>query len=140
MYKDTHGYLALGDVAVAPKMSETEGSGKIPQYMAMGLPIVTFDTSVSREYLGDLGIYAQFGSADDLAAKLRLALEQSAWSRRLGQLGRDLAVRTLSSERAGPEIEEIYADALLHFHKGKKRSVNDAANHESGDQAVERGA
>src|SRR5262249_7692213 len=54
LYKDSHAYLALGDIAVAPKMSETEGSGKIPQYMAMGLPVVTFDTPVSREYLGDL--------------------------------------------------------------------------------------
>ena len=64
LYSDLHAYLALGDVAVAPKMSETEGSGKIPNYMAMGLPIVTFDTPVSREYLGDIGIYARFGSAE----------------------------------------------------------------------------
>jgi glycosyltransferase involved in cell wall biosynthesis len=115
LYRDSHQYLALGDVAVAPKMSETEGSGKIPQYMAMGLPVVTFDTPVAREYLGDLGIYARFGSVDDLAAKLRIALEQREWSRRLGQLGHDLAVREFSSDRAGPEIEAIYRAAWQHF-------------------------
>ena len=142
IYRDSHKYLALGDVAVAPKMSETEGSGKIPQYMAMGLPVVTFDTPVAREYLGDLGIYARFGSVSDLAAKLRLALEQHGWSSRLGQLGRDQAVRQLSSDRGGPEIEAIYVEALRH-HRGLKplgaRSSGASARDER-ERAIERGA
>jgi glycosyltransferase involved in cell wall biosynthesis len=126
--------LALGDVAVAPKMSETEGSGKIPNYMAMGLPIITFDTPVSREYLGDIGIYARFGSAEDLAANLRLALEQPDWAARLGQLGRARALRELSSGRAGPEIEAIYAAALARFRKQPAASA-----HDERDKAVKRG-
>lgn len=120
LHRDAHAYLALGDVAVAPKMSATEGSGKIPLYMAMGLPTVTFDTSVSREYLGNLGIYAQFGSAFDLAAKLRLALEQPEWAAELGARSRAYAVRELSWERAGPQIEAIYAQALER-HKHPRR-------------------
>ncbi len=112
LYKDAHAYLALGDVAVAPKMSETEGSGKIPNYMAMGLPVVTFDTAVSREYLGDLGVYARFGDVDDLTVALRRALADVAAARALGLQGRDKAVRELSSDRAGPEIEAIYAQVL----------------------------
>ena len=143
MYKDTHPYLALGDVAVAPKNSETEGSGKIPQYMAMGLPVVTFDTPVSREYLGDIGIYARFGSVDDLADKLRLALREQAWARQLGQQGRARAVHELSSDRAGPEIEAIYAGALLRHGKAAGAAANPAAAGAPSDereQAVERSA
>ncbi len=109
LYKDLHSYLALGDVAVAPKMSATEGSGKIPNYMAMGLPIVTFDTPVSREYLGDAGIYAAFGNKDDLAAKILDALGDPARAQRLGALGRAIAVRDLSWERAVQQIEQLYA-------------------------------
>lgn len=30
--------------------------------MAVGLPIVCFDTPVNREILGDTGVYAEFGS------------------------------------------------------------------------------
>jgi glycosyltransferase involved in cell wall biosynthesis len=141
LYKDLHAYLALGDVAVAPKMSETEGSGKIPNYMAMGLPIVTFDTPVSREYLGEIGIYARLGSADDLAEKLQLALEQREWATRLGQLGREWAVRMLSSSRAGPEIEAIYTAAQARF---QRRHGLEAApttpQHDEHEEAVERGA
>jgi glycosyltransferase involved in cell wall biosynthesis len=108
----------------------------------MGLPVVTFDTPVSREYLGDLGIYAQFGSADDLAAKLRLALEQHEWSRRLGRLGREQAVRKLASDQAGPEIEAIYAAALRHYYKRRPDPFDETpeSSHEPGEQAVERGA
>jgi len=51
-YEDAPRYLRLGDVAVAPKVSETEGCGKLLNYMACALPTVAFDTPVSREYLG----------------------------------------------------------------------------------------
>jgi glycosyltransferase involved in cell wall biosynthesis len=39
------------------------------------LPTVAFDTSVAREYLGAHGVYAERGSADSLAAKLVLLLD-----------------------------------------------------------------
>ena len=70
------------------------------------------ESPVSREYLGDAGIYAAFGSADDLAAKIRLALDQRTWAASLGALGRDRAVRELSWEHAARQIEAIYAEAL----------------------------
>jgi glycosyltransferase involved in cell wall biosynthesis len=55
-YSQAPRYLALGDLAVAPKLSHSEGSGKLLPYMSMGLPIVATDTPVHREYLGDDGI------------------------------------------------------------------------------------
>ena len=58
-----------------PKLSATEGSGKLLNYMAMGLPTVAFDTPVSREYLGAQGIYARPGDADSLAQALLTALD-----------------------------------------------------------------
>jgi glycosyltransferase involved in cell wall biosynthesis len=112
IYRDLHSYLALGDVAVAPKMSLTEGNGKISNYMAMGLPVVAFDTPVSREILGDLGIYAQLGSAEDLAARLELALNDEALAARLSQCLRARAVSNFSWERAACQIEEIYCQVI----------------------------
>lgn len=138
LYKDLHAYLALGDVAVAPKMSETEGSGKIPNYMAMGLPVVTFDTPVSREYLAEIGVYAQFGSVDDLAAQIRRALDQPEWARRLGALGRERAVRDLSSDHAGPQIEAAYAAAVAHRAKRRAKKIPTQPQDEP-EPAVERG-
>lgn len=111
-YRDAHAYLRLGDVAVAPKMSATEGSGKITNYMAMGLPVVTFDTPVSREMLGDAGLYARLGSADDLAAKLVQVLEDAPLAARLRVAGRVRAVQEFAWYHAAPELEAIYARVL----------------------------
>ncbi len=111
-YKDAHAYLSLGDVAVAPKMSATEGSGKISNYMAMGLPVVTFDTPVSREMLGANGLYAQLGSAPELADRLALALTDRALARRLGKAGRARVLADFSWEEGAKQIEAIYARTL----------------------------
>ncbi len=64
-YRDAPYFLSLGDLSVAPKISSTEGSGKLLNYMAMGQPVVAYDTAVHREYLADLGFYAPVG---DVAA------------------------------------------------------------------------
>lgn len=107
-YKDAHSYLALGEVAVAPKMSLTEGSGKISNYMAMGLPVVAFDTPVSYEMLGDVGVYAEKGSAQDLADKLAMVLETPQLAERMRREGRARAVSEFSWERGARQIEAIY--------------------------------
>ncbi len=112
LYRDAHAYLALGDVAVAPKMSLTEGSGKIGNYMAMGLPVVTFETPVSREILGNNGLYAEMGSAEDFAEKLVMVLENPHVGRRLGAIGRMRAVTDLSWDQAVLQLEAVYAGVL----------------------------
>ncbi len=137
-YKDSHAFLALGDVAVAPKMSATEGSGKIPQYMAMGLPVVTFDTPVSREYLGDLGLYARFGDTADFAATLRRALDDRALAARLGAAVRERAVRELSWEQAGRRISAIYAAARQR--RGRAAGTAPGARREEHEDVAERRA
>lgn len=113
LYRDLHSYLALGEVAVAPKMSQTEGNGKISNYMAMALPVVAFDTPVAHEMLGDVGIYAAYASADDLAAKMMLALAQPVWAADLGMRGRQIAIEQYSWDNAARKIEEIYAQAYI---------------------------
>jgi glycosyltransferase involved in cell wall biosynthesis len=93
-YQQARDLLVLGDVAVAPKLSATEGSGKILNYMAMSLPTVAFDTPVSREYLGDLGIYATPGDPASLA--------QALWN---GLFDDALQLR-------GPELRRVAAEAF----------------------------
>lgn len=112
IYRDLHSYLALGEVAVAPKMSLTEGNGKIGNYMAMGLPTVAFDTPVNREILGPYGFYAKLGNAADFAAQLELALTNRELAAERAAGARARAVTELSWERAAIAIEAIYAAAI----------------------------
>jgi glycosyltransferase involved in cell wall biosynthesis len=113
LYQEAPRYLALGDIATAPKLSATEGSGKILNYMALALPTVTFNVPVSREFLGDGGIYAADTSSEALAVALNRALDLSAAERvRLGGYLRQRVIRHFSWQRAGEQIEAVYR-ALL---------------------------
>jgi glycosyltransferase involved in cell wall biosynthesis len=113
LYDEAPRYMALGDIATAPKVSATEGSGKILNYMALALPTVTFNLPVSREFLGDGGIYAADTSSEALAAALNRALDLSPAERsRLGQYLRQRVIRSFSWQRAGEQIESVYR-ALL---------------------------
>ena len=100
--------LALGDVAVSPKLSLTEGAGKLLNYMAMGLPTVSFDTPVAREYLGEDGLYAPPGDAQALADQLEAALfGVGADAVRVRQSGRRLRERALACYRWESVAEQI---------------------------------
>jgi glycosyltransferase involved in cell wall biosynthesis len=111
-YDQAPRYLALGDVAVAPKLSVTEGAGKLLNYMAMALPIVTFSTPVNREYLGDLGLYAASMDAEGLAATLDAALRDPELARQLGRQLRARAASTYVWDEAARQIEAVYERVL----------------------------
>jgi glycosyltransferase involved in cell wall biosynthesis len=101
-------HLALGDIAVAPKISATESSGKILNYMAMELPTVTFDVPVSREFLGGLGVYAQVGDPHALTNALQSLLADPVKARSLGRRLRQRAAEHYSWDQAGRQILSIY--------------------------------
>jgi len=101
-------YLALGDVAVAPKLSLTESAGKLLNYMAVGLPTVAFDTPVAREYLGLHGLLAERGNVQSLAEKVLIALE----SPELGTPLRQRAVQQFSWRSAGEAIVAAYTELV----------------------------
>lgn len=113
LYEEAPRYLALGDIATAPKVSATEGSGKILNYMAMALPTVAFNLPVSREFLGDGGIYAGDTTSQALAVALQRALDLAPLERgKLGDYLRQRVIRHYSWQRAGEQIESVYR-ALL---------------------------
>lgn len=101
-------YLRLGELAVAPKMSATEGSGKLLNYMATGLPVVAFDTPVSREFMGRDGYYARLGDAGSLAEWILYALRHPEESVERGRRLRARAIAHYSWRTAGQMLLEIY--------------------------------
>jgi glycosyltransferase involved in cell wall biosynthesis len=111
-YEHAARVLALGDVAAAPKLSATEGAGKLLNYMAMALPTVAFDTPVSREYLGEQGVYAARGDADDLARCLLALLNDPQRCADLGAALRQRAMAHYAWDGAIQQITGLYAQAL----------------------------
>jgi glycosyltransferase involved in cell wall biosynthesis len=107
-YRDAPRFLALGDIGVAPKMSSTEGSGKLLNYMALGQPVVAYDTAVHREYLADLGVYAPVGDVDAFAQAISALLQNPAKMAELGQKLRQRAQNVYSWRHAVAKIINLY--------------------------------
>ncbi|NLS78787.1 MAG: glycosyltransferase family 4 protein [Chloroflexi bacterium] len=105
-------FLAMGDIAVAPKLSATEGSGKLLNYMSMAMPVVAFDTPVSREYMGEHGVYAPPGDVAAFAEALIALLDDPQRAASLGQQLRQRAVDRYSWDWAGGQITNIYQGLL----------------------------
>lgn len=108
-YQDAPTYLALGDVAVAPKLSVTESAGKLLNYMGVGLPTVAFDTPVAREYLGNDGLLAARGDVESLSQMLLVALETPT----LGEALRQRAIQHFGWAKVGAQITQAYTELVV---------------------------
>ncbi len=106
-------YLSLGDISVSAKMSATEGSGKVLNYMAMGQPIVAYDSQVHREYLGEWGIYAPSGDVEAFAAAIGNLIDQPEWRREIGQNLQQRAEQQFSWSNAALRIVSVYEQLIL---------------------------
>ena len=111
-YRDAPRYLSLGDIAVAPKMSNTEGSGKLLNYMALEQPIVLYDSPVHREYLADLGVYAPMGDVKAFANALQALIHDPERRTALGPALRHRAITEYSWTVAAKRIVALYEELL----------------------------
>ncbi len=107
-YESAARYLRLGDVALAPKLSLTEGAGKILNYMACGLPTVAFDTPQAREYMAQFGTYAERGSAASLGERIIGLLADVDRRQALGAALRARASRRFSLDDSVSRILAVY--------------------------------
>jgi glycosyltransferase involved in cell wall biosynthesis len=111
-YDQAPRYLALGEVAAGPKLSETESNGKLYNYMACALPTVAFDTPPSREILGDLGVYVSRGDVAALANAIAGLLEDPEASHKLGLKLRQRVQDRFSWQKTARQLEIAYDLAL----------------------------
>ena len=89
-------------------MSETEGNGKLLNYMAVGLPTVTFHTPVATEILGDLGVYAQPEDSTDLARALGALVRDAGLRADRSARLRQRALDQFSWRATGRRLADIY--------------------------------
>lgn len=111
-YEEAPRYLTLGDIAVAPKRSQTEANGKIYNYMACGLPTVAFDTMVNRDILGELGVYVSgLNDAEALAERIIWLLKNDIQRKQLAEQVRAKAVKDYSWDNVAKRLLVAYEKA-----------------------------
>ena len=123
LYDDAPRYLRLGDVAAAPKLSETEANGKVLNYMATGLPTVAFDTPVNREYMRDYGFYARPGDAASLAGQVLRALDDAPARARAARGLRARAESAFSWDDAARRITAVYDAVRMRRRSERTRAL-----------------
>ena len=107
-YRDASRYLSLGDIGISAKMSTSEGSGKVLNYMALSMPVVAFDTPVHREFLAEHGLYAPVADVEAMANALKTLINDPVLAQSLGNELRHRVKKMYSWREAGSQITDIY--------------------------------
>ena len=111
-YQESPRYLALGEVAVSAKHVSTEANGKLLNYMAMGLPSVAYDGPVSRELLGEAGVFAPMRDTRALGAAVAGLLRDPHEQKLRGQMLRERAVAHFGWPALGRRLVDVYRTCL----------------------------
>lgn len=101
-------FNCVGDVAVDPKDTETnQASGKMLNYMSAGLPIICFDKSNNRNYLGEGGYFCKTASAAGIAEGIEHFINHPEDVAKKGAMNKQRAIE-FSWDKAGEKLNEIY--------------------------------
>jgi glycosyltransferase involved in cell wall biosynthesis len=111
-YQDSPRYLALGEVGVSAKHVSTEANGKLLNYMAMALPSVAYDGPVSRELLGEAGVYVPMRDVRALGVAIAGLLRDPHEQKLRGQALRERAVARFGWPALGRRLVDVYRTCL----------------------------
>ena len=108
--------LSTADVCVNPDevnpMNQMSTMNKILEYMAVGRPIVQFDTHEGRISAGPSSLYAVANDADSFARAICRLLDDPALGARMGAQGRARFQEELAWSKQVPKLTAAYRRAL----------------------------
>jgi glycosyltransferase involved in cell wall biosynthesis len=109
-------YLATADVALAPDphspLNDVSTMNKVLEYMAMSLPMVSFELSETRVSAGDAARYVPCNDIRQFAAEISALLDDPMERRRRGRTGKARLAGPLSWEYSKTQLVAAYAAAL----------------------------
>jgi glycosyltransferase involved in cell wall biosynthesis len=113
---DIRTILSTADVCLAPDppspLNDVSTMIKIPEYMAMGRPVVSYDLHESRVSAGEAALYAAPGDHEQLAERLDTLLTDPDLRARMGEYGRDRVERRLAWQHSERALLAAYERAL----------------------------
>lgn len=101
-------YLASCDVGLDTSLQEEVTPVKAMEYMAVGLPVLSFDVEQTRALVGDAGLRVASGDVEVMAKELVGLLDAPEERRRMGEAGR----RRIREEIAWERQAEVYLSVV----------------------------
>jgi glycosyltransferase involved in cell wall biosynthesis len=108
--------LATADVALSPDpynpLNDVSTMNKVMEYMAVGLPIVSFELREARVSAGEAARYVPCNDTDAFAAATSALLDDPEERQRRGEIGRERVASGLSWDHSKVELLAAYAAAM----------------------------
>jgi glycosyltransferase involved in cell wall biosynthesis len=112
---DIRRILSTADLCLAPDppspLNDVSTMIKIPEYMAMGRPVASYDLAESRVSAGEAAVYVAAGDPQNLAACVQALLDDPARRERMGRIGRERVEDALSWQHSEPALLAAYERA-----------------------------
>jgi glycosyltransferase involved in cell wall biosynthesis len=105
-------YLSTADLGLEPNMEAIVSPVKGMEYMAFGLPFVSFDLAETRALAGEAAVYAPPGDVPRFARLIDELLSDPARRAELGRTGRRLIEERLAWDRQEEAYIEVYERIL----------------------------
>ena len=104
--------LNATDIGVSPDpknaMNDISTMNKIMEYMTLEKPVVQFDLTEGRASAGEASLYARPNDAEDFAARIAWLIEHPEEAARMGRLGRERVLESLSWTQSEPKLLAAY--------------------------------
>lgn len=117
-YGDVPRYLSLADVLVQHPIDQANAlrlPAKIPEYLAMGKPVITFASGIGSSLQDGLHVRKLYSDNPEEAVALVLELLNDPTQREtLGRNARALAIERFDWSRNGQRLIEIYQETMRH--------------------------
>lgn len=109
-------HLSTADLGLAPDpknpLNDVSTMNKIVEYMAVGLPVVSFDLVESRRSAADAAVYVPDDDERGMARAISELLEDPVRRRRMAEVGRRRVLEELAWDHSREVLVELY-DGLL---------------------------
>ena len=120
--------LNTADVCVNPdvvnEMNDKSTMNKILEYMALGKPIVQFDSTEGKVSAGEASLYARANAPVDFAERILELLDDPQRRLAMGQLGRTRIERELSWQHQVPRLLAAYDAVFEGIRAGRRAGID----------------
>ncbi|MCZ6799080.1 MAG: glycosyltransferase family 4 protein, partial [Nitrospirae bacterium] len=126
--QDLPDLLALADVCVQPgkkdSFEDLRLPGKIPEWLAMGLPVVIPDANIAHLFKdGENATLLHNGCPEEIAEKCMDLFSHPQKASSIGRAGRLLAEKYFDVRVQATHLEEVYNSARLNFHSAISANI-----------------